>query len=428
MNGEDGNFVNVNETSSTYESPNDKDTYELVLTRDTIIFLGPALISLCLCYICINYCFKRLKKVNPSIGDHSGKRWEIEKELWATASARASTGYRGDAGYPELSLTRFLDVSFLPSEAKWSPPTPVSKGSNESRKVKHGSLSKLLRPSLDDDGSTSHISLTSLKSMNRGDSSTIRAFKGTHHIRAPSNVRYMEWEDDELPRKQSDCRSGHLGATETSTASMRDGELVVGKGTFFSRTISLKHFTERPILMQQISHSGSYNIVQLPANTYHVQHDSWASPDEDFKVYPNFYLKSETSIDRSTQIETSRTSNSITFLKTPRDKAQSDSKDHNNTCSPDQRHNDNEENINFKDSMIHLTTGTTMSKSKTVDACTSVSLLKCNTRLSFGEEGIEKSIEDQPVGDEADVSEDSSLTIQEDVEDPDHNSQKPKLN
>jgi len=420
MNGEDGNPGN--ETS-----PNTKDMYELVLSNDTIIFLGPVLISLCLCYMCINYCFKRFWKGNPSIGDHAGIRLEIDRELWAKASARASTGYCGDAGCPELSLTRFLDVSFLPSEAKWSPPTPVSKGSNESRKVQHGSLSRLLRPSLEDDVSTSHISL----SMNRGDSSTMRAFKGTQHIRAPSNVRFMESEDDEVPRKQSDCRSGLLGPTETSTASIRDGELVLGTGTFFSRTISLKHFPpERPILMKHISHSETYNVVQRPANISHVQHYSWGSPDEDFKVFPNFYLRSETSIDRSTQIEFSRTSksSSINFLKTPREKAQSDSKDHNNTYSPDQRHNDNDENITFKDSVIHLTTGTTVSKSKTVDACTSVSLLKCNTRLSFGEEGIEKSIEDQPVGDVADVSEDSSLNIQEDVKDPFNNSQNPILN
>lgn len=407
MNGEDGNLGNIT-------SP------DLVLTNDTIIFLGPTLVSICLCYMCINWCLKRLKKVNPSVGDHPGIRWEIEKELWAKSSVRASTGYRDHAGYPELSLTRFLDVSFLPSEAKWSPPTPVSKGSTESRKGKHGSSSKLIRPSLEDDVSTSHISLTSVLSMNRGDSSTMRAFKGTHHVRAPSNVRFMEWEDDELPRKQSDCKSGHLGAPETSNASIRDGELVVGKGKYYSRTISLKHFnpSEGPILMKQISQSGSYNVVQFPANISHMQHDSWVSPDEDFKVFQNVYLKSETSIDRSTQIETSRTSNSITFLKTPRDKAQSDSKDPSNAYSPDQRYNDNDENINRKDSVIHLMPGSTMNKSRNVDAGTSVSLLKCNSRLVVGEEGNEKSMENQPVDDEADVSEDSSLTIQEHEGDP----------
>jgi len=448
MNGKEDNLGNIT-------SPNGRDTYESVLTSNIVIFLGPTLISLCMFYMCINYCFQRRKKVHPSICDYARTRWEIDKQIWifplqthSKESVRAYAGQGGYAGGPELSLTRFLDVCFPPSEAKLSPHTPCSKRSNESSKVglldvcfppseaklsPHtpcskrsnesrkvgllGSWSKHSKSSCDDDVSTSHISLTSIKSFHRGESSTLRVFKGIQHVRAPSTVRAFF---DELPEQQADCKSSNQCAPEASSPSHLDGELVVGTGLssveIFSQTISLKQFpSEGKIpVVQRVSHSSSHNVVQLPNNNVTpLQNDSLVSPDEDFKFLQTLNLKSETSIDISTQVEPSRTSNSITFLKTPTDKAQCDSEDHFNFFSPDQQHNDNDQNKPMRmDSVLHIGSGTAMCNSIIVNTGTSLSKFKINSRLPVGEEEpSDSTIKSQPFGDEADASEDSTYLI-----------------
>jgi len=436
MSREDGNRRN-----DTYY-----DTNKPVVTSDIMIFLGPVLFSLCMCYMCIDYWLLRRTNVDSQISNYETAKQAPDKQFWVISlppsklklSPRAHTaGSGGNLEYQELSLAKDCDVS---------------KGSEESRRIcAPGSLPKLLIPSYDDDVSTSHISLTSIRST-RVDSSTVKVLKGAQHVRAPSKVRsYMlsqpiqpsgslERECDGSPLQQADCKALNHCPTETSKTLTLEGELgvdIVPSVKFLTRTLCLKQFTPSdgslPITVQQVSKSGSYKIIQLPVNNAPMQNDGWVSPDE-FKILETIesWKKSEIAIDISAQVEPSIT-HSITFLKTSMDKAQNDSKDHGfvpdhqNNAEKDQYKLKHKHNKPTQESLLIM--GSAVFNSKILNSGTPVSHLKFN--------GSAHSVEEEHREKEALSEEDDGMTSEASSYlvplvargvDPDNNAKNPILN
>jgi len=429
MDSEDVDLANVT----------DSDTNEPVVTSDIMIYLGPILVFLCMLYKCID---NWLMRKDPPIGNYARTKQAIAEELLVIplpppkVFPRASTtGLGVNLEYPELSLAKVCNVSFSPSEKL----SLRSKGSDESpRAAGPGSSFNLLLPSFDDDISMTPMSLTSNKSVKR-DSSTVKVFKGAQHVRAPSKVRShllsqpihpsgLEWEYDDLPTLQTDYKSSNHCPTETShTLTLEDG-VGVSIGTpaieIFTHTLSLKQFSRSegsiPMTVQQVSHSGSYNILPSPVYVSPMFYDSWGSPDEDLKLEPveTWNLKSDASVDISAQVEPSRTSHSITFLKTSMDKALNDSKenvfitDHQNSPEKDQHnlehifHNQTQESVIF--------VGSAVFNSKIVNSCPSVKFKFSGSPPTGEEEHPEIKIEWEDLNEQHDemFSEDSTYLVQ----------------
>jgi len=387
-----------------------------VVTSDTMIFLGPLLFCLCMIYKCIDYKLMRRPIVEPQKNNYARTRQAIDKDIWAFSSPPSKiyprpnpTGSSDNLECQELSLVKVCDDSFSPSDRKL---LFRIKGSEESRVATGpGSSSNVLKCN-DDDISSSHISLTSV-SPTKIDSSTIKVLNGAQHVKAPSKVRsYM------LSQQMHSS-----GQTDTSNNTMTfEGELGVDMKIpsvkIFTRTLALKQFTpsegSHPITVHRVSHSGSYKTIQLPVNNTSMQYDGWVSPsmpyggwvspDEDFKILEETWnVKSETSVDILTQVEPSRTSHSITFLKSSMDKAHNDSKDQ--VFTPDSQ-NDSKDHVfspgcennpeKGQDKLKHedhkgtqesvIFIGSVVSNSKLLNSGASVSKFESNASLHAGEE------------------------------------------
>jgi len=354
-----------------------------VVTSDTMIFLGPLLFCLCMIYKCIDYKLMRRPIVEPQKNNYARTRQAIDKDIWAFSSPPSKiyprpnpTGSSDNLECQELSLVKVCDDSFSPSDRKL---LFRIKGSEESRVATGpGSSSNVLKCN-DDDISSSHISLTSV-SPTKIDSSTIKVLNGAQHVKAPSKVRsYM------LSQQMHSS-----GQTDTSNNTMTfEGEVGVGikipSVQIYTRTLALKQFTPSegslPITVHQVSHSGSYKTIQLPVNNTPMQYDGWVSPE----------------------VEPSRTSHSITFLKTSMDKAHNDSKDQvftpdsqndskDHVFSPDCENNPekgqdklkHEDHKATQESVIFI--GSLVSNSKLLNSGASVSKFEINASPHAGEE------------------------------------------
>jgi len=317
---------------------------------------------MCIIYSCIESKLLKRKSVNKSISERKNEMQEtVDNQRWvlaptSTPSFKSSAGNSPggpivSGGLKNLSLSKTFEVSTSSKKLKVSPRRGTSEESRRNYSS-HKSSSRprspvtLTIPRIEDDVSTSWISISSHKYRARVESSTIAAYTGAENVMAPSDLRtYLlsqvthssgRVENDDNFQQYLEGTTNNLGSPESSHTQTMDREFV--------KDIPIEIFTRNkswtpnpsegsiPVQAQESSITGSYKKVKIPVKiSSPAYYDDFFSSEEDVRTaQENDSISSNLVINWNmrSEVEPSRTSNSITFPKTNIEKNQKDTKDH----------------------------------------------------------------------------------------------------
>jgi len=314
---------------------------------------------MCIIYKCIESKLLRRKSVNKSISERNNEMQEtVDNQRWVLAptstpsfksSARNSPGGPVLSGGLKNSLSKTSEVSTSSKKLKVS---PCRRTSEESRRnySPHKSSSRprspvtLTIPGIEDDMSTSRISISSLKYRAIVESSTIAAYTGAENVMAPSDLRtYLlsqvshssgRVENGDIIQQYLEGTTNNLGSPDSSHTQTLDREFVIDIPIeIFTRN---KSWTPNPsdgsipMWAQESSITGSYNKVKIPVKISSPEYyDDFFSSEEDVKTaQENDSISSKLGINWNIRSEVERSSHSMTFPKTNIGKSQKDTKDH----------------------------------------------------------------------------------------------------
>jgi len=315
---------------------------------------------MCIIYPCIESKLLKRKSENKSISERNNEMQEtVDNQRWglaptSTPSFKSSAGNSPggpmvSGGLKNLSLSKTFEVSISSKKLKLS---PRRRTSEESRRnySSHKSSSRprspvtLTLPHIEDDVSTSRISISSHKYRARVESSTIAAYNGAENVMAPSDLRtYLlsqvthssgRVENDDIFQQYLETKN--LGTPESSHTQTMDREFVKDMPIeIFTRNKSWATNPSEgsiPVQAQESSITGSYNKVKIPVKIFTPEfYDDFLSSEEDVRTaQENDSISSNLVINWNmrSEVEPSRTSNSITFPKTNIEWNQKDTKDH----------------------------------------------------------------------------------------------------
>jgi len=252
-----------------------------------------------------------------------------------------------------LSLSKTSEISISSKKLKVSPRHRTSSDSRRNYSPRKSSSRprspiKLGVPVVEDDVSTSRISISSIKYKTRVESSTLAAYTGAENIMAPSDLRtYLLSqvshssgcvENDDIIQHYHDGTTNKFGAPESSRTHTMDREFVIDIPVeIFTRNTSWAPDPSEgsiPMQAQESSITGSYNKVKIPVKPPSPEYyEDFFSSEEDVKTAnENDSISSKLVINwMKSEVEPSRTSHSmhsITFPNANIEKNQKDTKDH----------------------------------------------------------------------------------------------------